>query len=154
MKSLISALRVMLLATLVSVVLVFIALSQGWHTPLVNYLAKPYKISVGHTELNWFPLSLEIADLTAGEGEAAFTLRRVHVRSDMGFITGQPMALYVQLEEGQVAYARQNDSEQADWQVAGLSMNQWQQLFQPSNGDKPNEDKVNGDRADSADTNA
>lgn len=154
MKSLISALRVMLLATLVSVVLVFIALSQGWHTPLVNYLAKPYKISVGHTELNWFPLSLEIADLTAGEGEAAFTLRRLHVRSDMGFITGQPVALYVQLEEGQVAYARQTESEQADWQVAELSLTQWQQLFQPSNGDNPNEDKVNGDKPNSADSNA
>ena len=140
MKSLISALRVMLLATLVSVVLVLIALSEGWHTPLVNYLAKPYKVSVGHTELNWFPLSLEIADLTAGEGESALTLRRVHVRSGMSFISGQPLALYVQLEEGQLTYAQQADPEKADWQVAGLSLSQWQQLFQSKpNGDKPNE---------------
>lgn len=139
MKFLISGLRTLILAVVALLLMLFLTLSQGWHTPLVNHFAAPYKVSVGHTELNWFPLALEVEDLTVGEGEGALTLERIHVRSGLGFITGKPVELYVQLDNGHIAYQElpttQSGTDAAaeqsapDWQVAGLSLTQWQQLF-------------------------
>ncbi|WP_086479034.1 DUF748 domain-containing protein [Oceanospirillum sanctuarii] len=139
MKFLISGLRTLILAVVALLLMLFLTLSQGWHTPLVNHFAAPYKVYVGHTELNWFPLALEVEDLTVGEGEGALTLERIHVRSGLGFITGKPVELYVQLDNGHIAYqgltATQSGvdglqgQKTSDWQVAGLSLTQWQQLF-------------------------
>lgn len=130
MKFLISGLRTFIVALVALFFLILIALSLGWHTPLVNYFASPYKVSVSHTELNWFPLALEIEGLEMGEGDAALNLDQISVRSGFGFLTGKPIELYVLMESGQISYqllsSGQGDS---DWQVAGLGLKQWQQLF-------------------------
>lgn len=145
MKFLIPGLRTFFVALVTILFLILIALSLGWHTPLVNYFASPYKVSVSHTELNWFPLALEIEGLEMGEGDAALNLDQISVRSGFGFLTGKPIELYVQLKKGQVSYQQLSSGNDVNpqWQVAGLELQAWQQIFsseQSNNTDKLQED--------------
>lgn len=133
MKFLISGLRTLVVALAALLLFIILSLSLGWHTPLVNYFAAPYKVSVSHTELDWFPLSLQVDGLEAGEGDAAFYLDQLSVRSGLGFLTGKPVELYVLMESGQISYQLLSSGQgNSDWQVAGLGLKQWQQLFSPA----------------------
>ncbi len=130
MKFLISGLRTLVVALAALLLFIILSLSLGWHTPLVNYFAAPYKVSVSHTELDWFPLTLQVGGLEVGEGDAAFYLDQLSVRSGLGFLTGKPIELYVLMESGQISYQLLSSGQgNSDWQVAGLGLKQWQQLF-------------------------
>lgn len=143
MKFLISGLRLLGLVLAALVLASVIALGQGWHTPLVNYFVAPYKIHLSHTELNWFPLSLEIEGLQAGEGDSALSLESIFIRSGWGFITGDAVDLYVQLGQGALGYhvpdtTQQGKERSDDLQLAGLTVSQWRELFADKGGSKAN----------------
>ncbi|OOV86827.1 DUF748 domain-containing protein [Oceanospirillum linum] len=129
MKFLLSGLRTLIIAVTVFILFILIALSQGWHTRLVNHFAEPYKIQVGHTQIDWFPLSLIVEKLSVGEGASAFTLDSLDIQTRYSVLAGEPLQLFVKLEGGQVGYRQLPAETEAGWQVAGLSIGQWQQVF-------------------------
>lgn len=126
MKPLIAGLRTLIAAVLVLFLLLIISFSQGWLTPLVNHFSRPYNVEAGRVAMEWYPLMLKVDDLAVGQGDEALTLERIRARTDLGFLTGEPLELYLQLEKGAVAYQQKATEE---IRVAGLSLSEWQALF-------------------------
>ena len=129
MKFLLSGLRTLIIALTVFILFILIALGQGWHTRLVNHFAEPYNIQIGHTQIDWLPLSLVVEKLSVGEGASAFTLDSLDIQTRYSFLAGEPIELFVSLSGGQVGYRRLLTATESDWQIAGLSIGQWQQVF-------------------------
>jgi len=118
MKSITARLRTLIIVV-VAIVMMVVAiaaylLGSGWITPVVNHFAQPYKVSLEHIELSWEPLALTIDDLNIGEGEQALSLKQLQVRTDWGFIFGEPLQFFVQLADGTVGYRQTK----GDWSVA------------------------------------
>ena len=140
MKSITVRLRafiiVVLALTLCAVALVVSFLSTGWITPVVNHYAEPYKAKVEHLELAWNPLTLKIEGLSLGEGPQALSLEKLQVRTGWGFLFGQPIELFIQLEDGAIGYQQSGQTSHSttapEWSVAGLSLTEWQTLAEGS----------------------
>jgi len=143
MKSITVRLRafiiVVLALTLCAVALVVSFLSTGWITPVVNHYAEPYKAKVEHLELAWNPLTLKIEGLNLGEGPQALSLEKLQVRTGWGFLFGQPLELFIQLEDGAIGYQQSGQKGQSttapEWSVAGLSLTEWQKLVEGDQAD-------------------
>ena len=140
MKPVTSLLRFWLLVlsalTLLTLMLLSLALHRGWLTPLVNHFSEPYLISVGEIRLDLYPLELQVDALQAGSGDKALQLQTLRVRSSWQSLWQKKPELFVRLEDGGVSYARPSaGTTKEHWQLAGQSTQQWLARFTPAPAD-------------------
>lgn len=138
--------RNIIVAAAIFFILLFIVLSQGWHTPAVNHFLAPYKVQLGLTRLSWFPLELSIEALQAGEGASSLVIEQVSVRTGLGFLTGDPIDVFIQIDGGRVGYGKagaDDDPQGEDFRIAGMPVESWLQLFRsPDEMDQRGNDEV------------